>query len=152
MQMNDKIPLVFTGEKISKTLRYSREDIALFARLSGDENPVHTDAAVAQRARFGEIIASGQHTSAHLMGMLATYFSRHTDGIRREMLCLNMNFAFKNPVFADKDITLQWRVSSVEPKDKLQGLLVHLDGTASVGHGRPALIARGTILVKELVA
>ena len=152
MKMNEKIPLVFVGEKISKTLRYSREDIALFTRLSGDQNPLHTDAAVAQRARFGEIIASGQHTSAHLMGMLATHFSRDDDGIRREMLCLNMNLAFKNPVFADQDITLQWRVSSVEPKDKLQGLLVHLDGTASIGHGKPALIARGTILVKELAA
>lgn len=152
MKMNETIPLVFVGEKATKTLRYSREDIALFARLSGDENPLHTDAAVAQRARFGEIIASGQHTSAHLMGMLATYFSRSDDGIRREMLCLNMNFAFKNPVFADQDILLQWRVASVEPKEKLQGILVHLDGTASVGHGKPALIARGTILVKELVA
>ena len=152
MQLNEKIPLVFVGEKVSKTLRYSREDIALFARLSGDENPLHTDAAVAQRARFGEIIASGQHTSAHLMGMLATHFSRHDDGIRREMLCLNMNFAFKTPVFADQDITLQWRVSNVEPKDKLQGLLGHLDGTASIGRGKPALIARGTILVKALAA
>ena len=152
MTMNEKIPLVFAGEKVTKTLRYSREDIALFARLSGDENPLHTDAAVAQRARFGEIIASGQHTSAHLMGMLATYFSRNDDGIRREMLCLNMNFAFKHPVFADQDILLQWRVASIEPKEKLQGLLVHLDGTASVGHGKPALIARGTILVRELTA
>ena len=152
MKMNETIPLVFVGEKVTKTLRYSREDIALFARLSGDENPLHTDAAVAQRARFGEIIASGQHTSAHLMGMLATYFSRSDDGIRREMLCLNMNFAFKNPVFADQDILLKWRVASVEPKAKLQGILGHHDGTASVGHGKPALIARGTILVKELVA
>ena len=66
MKMNPKIPLVSAGEKLSKVLRYSREDIALFARLSGDENPLHVDAAVAQRARFGEIIASGQHTSAHL--------------------------------------------------------------------------------------
>ncbi|OYT98094.1 MAG: hypothetical protein CFE40_12455 [Burkholderiales bacterium PBB1] len=152
MKMNEKIPLVFAGEKVTKTLRYTRDDIALFARLSGDENPLHTDAAVAQRARFGEIIASGQHTSAHLMGMLATYFSRNDDGIRREMLCLNMNFAFKHPVFADQDLLLQWRVASIEPKEKLQGLLVHLDGTASVGHGKPALIARGTILVRELTA
>ena len=40
MKMNETIPLVFVGEKVTKTLRYSREDIALFARLSGDENPL----------------------------------------------------------------------------------------------------------------
>lgn len=150
--MNDKIPLVLVGEKVTKVMRYSRDDIAVFARLSGDENPLHTDNLVAQRARFGEIIASGQHTSAILMGMLATHFSREDDGVKREMLCLNMNFAFKGPVFADQDITLQWRVASIEQKDKLQGVLVQLDGSASVAHSKPALVARGTILVKELAA
>ena len=79
----DKNPLVFVGEKLSRAVRYSRDDIAAFARISGDENPLHTDTVMAQRARFGEIIASGQQTSAIMMGMLATYFSRNDDGIRR---------------------------------------------------------------------
>lgn len=150
--MTEKSPLAFVGETLTKVLRYTRDDIAAFARLSGDANPLHTDASVAQRARFGEIIASGQHTSANLMGLLATYFSRNDDGVQREMLCLNMNFAFKDPVFAEQDITLQWRVASVEHKDSLQGVLVHLDGSASVLHSSSALVARGTILVKERAA
>ena len=130
-------------------MRYTREDIARFAELSGDANPLHTDTIVAQRARFGEIIASGQQTSATLMGMLATYFSREDRGVKREMYCLNMNFAFKSPVFADQDISLQWRVTSVESKVRLLGFLVQLDGSASVLHSKPAVVARGTILVKE---
>jgi len=142
------VPIVVIGERIQRTVRYTRDDIAAFARLSGDENPLHCDTRLAERARFGEIIASGQQTSALLMGMLATHFSRDDDGVRREMLCLNMNFAFKHPVFADQDLALQWRVSDIEQKEKLGGLLVHLDGAASVAHGHPAVIARGTILVK----
>ena len=148
----DNNPLVFVGEKLSRAVRYSRDDIAAFARISGDENPLHTDTVTAQRARFGEIIASGQQTSAIMMGMLATYFSREDDGVRREMLCLNMNFAFKGPIFADQDIALLWRVASIEWKDKLQGLLVHLDGSAAVTHSKPAVVARGTILVKDRAA
>ena len=140
-------PLVVVGERLQRVVRYSRDDIAAFARLSGDENPLHCDTRLAERARFGEIIASGQQTSALLMGMLATHYSRDDDGVRRERLCLNMNFAFKHPVFADQDLLLQWRVSDLEAKEKLGGVLVHLDGTASVA-GRPAVIARGTILVK----
>ena len=66
-------------------------------------------------ARFGEIIASCQQTAAGLMGMLATHFSRHDDGVPREMLCLNMNFAFKAPVFAGQDLQLRWRVTNIEP-------------------------------------
>ncbi|HUG24732.1 MaoC family dehydratase [Piscinibacter sp.] len=141
--------LIAAGETVSKTVRVSREEIIAFARMSHDANPLHTDIQVAQRARFGEIIASGQHTAAILMGMLATHFSRSDDGVRREMLCLNMNFAFKGPVFAEQDVTLQWKVATVQWNGKLQGLLAHLDGAASVSHGRPAVVARGTILVKE---
>lgn len=144
--------LIKSGETVSKTVRVSRDEIAAFARMSHDENPLHSDQQVAQRARFGEIIASGQHTAAILMGMLATHFSRSDDGVRREMLCLNMNFAFKGPVFANQDITLGWKVANVEWNGKLHGVLAHLDGSAAVGRGKPAVVARGTILVKEVPA
>jgi|SRR5437868_6837262 len=140
------------GETIAKTVRVPREEIVAFAQMSHDENPLHTDVQVAQRARFGEIIASGQHTAAILMGMLATHFSRHDDGVNREMLCLNMNFSFKGPVFADQDVRLQWKVATVQWNSKLEGLLAHLDGSASVVEGKPLVIARGTILVKEVAA
>lgn len=141
--------LIAAGETSAKTVRISRDEILAFARMSHDANPLHTDALAAQRARFGEIIASGQHTASMLMGMLATHYSRSDDGVKREMLCLNMNFAFKGPVFADQDITLVWKVATAQWNSKLQGVLGHLDGHASVTAGKPAVVARGTILVKE---
>jgi acyl dehydratase len=144
--------LIRVGEKLSRTLRYSRDDIAAFARLSSDQNPLHHDALVAQRARFGEIIASGEQTAAILMGMLATHFSRHDDGVRREMLTLNMNFAFKSPIFAEREVTLGWQVSTVQWSGKLKGWLAHLDGSAGVAHQPPAIVARGTIIVTEAKA
>lgn len=150
MEAGDR--LVHVGEKLSRTLRFSREDIADFARLSFDHNPLHLDSHVAQRARFGEIIASGQQTSAILMGMLATHFSRNDDGVKREMLCLNMNFAFKHPVFAEQDVLLFWQVSNVQWNAKLKGWLAHLDGSATVSRGSPAVVARGTILVTQATA
>ena len=144
--------LIRVGEKLTRTLRFSREDIAAFARMSLDENPLHLDSQLAQRTRFGEIIASGQQSAAVLMGMLATHYSRADDGVVRQMLCLNMNFAFKAPVFADQDIKLECRVSAVEWKARLNGVLAQLDGTAAAGAGHPAVVARGSILVKELLA
>lgn len=142
--------MIAPGETIDKTVRFTREDIIVFARMSHDHNPLHSDTRAAQRARFGEIIASGQHTASILMGMLATHFSRDTDGVSREMLCLNMNFAFKGPVFADQDVSLRWKVANAQWNSKLQGVLAHLDGTASVVEGKPLVVARGTILVKEI--
>ena len=142
--------VIAVGETLAKTVRVSADEIIAFAQMSHDENPLHTDPAVAQRGRFGELIASGQHTVAILMGMIATYFSRHDDGIVREMLCLNMNFSFKGPVFADRDMTLQWKVSTVQWNSKLQGLLAHLDGGAVGADGKQIVVARGTILVKDV--
>ena len=81
------------------------------------------------------------------MGILATHFSRHDDGVLREMPCLNMNFAFEAPVFAGQDLQLRWRVTNIEPSTRLGGLIGHLDGVASVVRGKPAVVARGTILV-----
>lgn len=150
MRVTDRV--IQLGEMIAKTVRVPREEIVAFAQMSHDENPLHTDAQVAQRARFGGIIASGQHTAAILMGMLATHFSRHDDGVNREMLCLNMNFSFKGPVFADQDVHLHWKVAAVQWNSKLQGLLAHLDGAASIVEGKPLVIARGTILVKEVMS
>jgi acyl dehydratase len=141
--------LIEVGERLSRTVRYTRDEIAAFARMTFDENPLHVDNHVAQRARFGEIIASGQQTSAVMMGMLATYFSRSDDGLARQMLCLNMNFSFKSPVFADQDVLLTWQVASIEWRAKLGGQLAQLDGNARIGGGKPLIIARGTILVSE---
>jgi acyl dehydratase len=141
-------PLVVVGETIRKTVRYTREDIAHFARLTLDHNPLHHSEEAAQAGPFGQIIAAGQHTSAIMSGLVASHFSRCNDGLRREMLCLNFNFAYKHPVFADQDLHLEWRVSAVQPNTKLGGLLAHLDGSAAMHPDKPSVIARGTVLVK----
>jgi acyl dehydratase len=141
---------IVVGESFTRTLRYTREEIAEFARLSGDSNPLHTNALSAQRARFGEIIASGQQTAAQMMGLVASHFSRGNDGVAREMLCLNFNFAFKLPVFAEQEIKLGWEVSSVEWNVRLGGWVGLVDGAARVA-GKSCVVGRGTVLVKHAV-
>lgn len=142
---------VEVGETCQRELRWSREEIAEFARLTGDTNPLHLDHQAAQRARHGEIIASGQQSMAQLMGLAASHFSRPGDGFQRELLCLNTNFAFKTPVFADQLLVLSWRVAQVEWHPSLMGWLAHVDGRAAVRHAQPAVVARGTFLVKAVV-
>lgn len=148
----DNPQLCVVGETVSRTVRYSREAISHFARLTFDDNPVHHDLAAAKRARHGDIIAAGQQTSGIMTGLAATYFSRSDDGIHREMLCLNFNFSYKLPVFAEQDLLIQWRVISVEWNQKLGGQVVQIEGSAAAEPGRPSVIGRGTILVKEAAA
>jgi acyl dehydratase len=148
MNNSNDTPLIRAGEEVKSELRYTREQIVQFARLTGDANPLHHDRQAAERASFGEIIASGQQTASQMMGLVASHFSRRDDGVKREMLCLNFNFAFKAPVFAEQDISLVWRVTEVEPSPRRGGYIGHVDGSASVA-GRACVVARGTILVKR---
>jgi acyl dehydratase len=141
-------PLIRSGETFSHRLRYTREQIVQFARLTGDANPLHHDRQAAERASFGEIIASGQQTASQMMGLVATHFSRRDDGVPREMLCLNFNFAFRAPVFAEQDIVIAWRVSDVERSTSRGGFIGHVDGDARVA-GKPVVIGRGTVLVRR---
>ena len=146
---NEHQKLCAVGETVSRTVRYSREEISHFARLTFDDNPVHHDLQAARRARHGDIIAAGQQTSGIMTGLAATYFSRNDGGVNREMLCLNFNFSYKLPVFAEQDLVLTWKVMSVEWNQKLGGLVAQIEGDASVQPGMPSVIGRGTILVKQ---
>lgn len=141
-------PLIREGEEVRSVVRYTREQIIQFARLTGDTNPLHHDRQAAERARFGEIIASGQQTAAQLMGLAASHFSRRDDGLLREVLTLNFNFSFKAPVFAEQDIVLRWRVAEIERSTRRGGFIGHVDGQASVG-GRACVIGRGTLLIRR---
>jgi acyl dehydratase len=141
------LPVV--GSHCHRTVRFSQAQISEFARLTGDANPAHADEDAARRAHHGRIIASGQQTAAQMIGLAATHGARGDDGRTRDVLCLNFNFAFKAPVFADEDLDLRWTVSAVEWAEHLGGAICHLDGTASAD-GRPCVVGRGTLLVKPV--
>jgi len=140
--------LVQVGERIERVVRYTREEISRFAHLTLDANPVHHDRAAAHEAGLADVIASGQHTSALMSGMAATYFSRSDDGIARAMLCLHFNFAYREPIFAESDVTMRWVVSSTEWNASLGGVIAQIEGKASVANAL-AVIARGTVLVRR---
>lgn len=137
------------GTRCERRVKFSREQIAQFASLTGDINPVHTQEAAARRARHGRIIASGQQTAAQMIGLAASHCAQAQSGQVHEVLCLNFNFSFKAPVFADSDLDLQWTVGACEPSERLGGSIWHLDGTA-VSDGRVCVVGRGTVLVKPL--
>jgi acyl dehydratase len=140
--------LVQVGERIEHVARYSREEISRFAALTLDTNPVHHDREAAVRAGLPDVIASGQHTSALMSGLAASYFSRGDDGVARSMLCLHFNFAYREPIIPDAPVTMRWVVSSTEWNASLDGVIAQLEGKATIGDAL-AVIARGTVLVRR---
>lgn len=139
---------IHAGEVFGRIVRYSAQQISDFARMSFDDNPLHHDDAAAREAQYAGVIASGQQTASMLMGMVASYFSRSDDGVNREMVCLNFNFAFKAPVYALEDVTMRWTVVSADYNTRLGGWIGQLSGAAAC-NGIDNVIARATVLVKR---
>jgi 3-hydroxybutyryl-CoA dehydratase len=115
-----------------------------FARAAGDPNPVHHDPAFAATTRFGCPIASGTHTTALLLGLTASHFSRGAS-----MVGLEFWVQFRRPVFADETIRLEWLVIKVTANARLGGDIVELRGRIKGQDGQTAVGAKGRVLVTE---
>ena len=63
---------ITVGESASLTRTLSRDDIALFAIMSGDVNPAHLDARYAESSMFHRIIAHGMWGGALVSAVLGT--------------------------------------------------------------------------------
>lgn len=104
------------GDAVSVTRTLSAADIACFADLSGDHDPIHTDAAHAATTAFGRIIAHGAlvmglpSAAASMMsqrsverGAAGTPVSAGYDRIR-----------FTRPVFAGDTLTARYMIEAVD--------------------------------------
>jgi 3-hydroxybutyryl-CoA dehydratase len=131
-------------ERFSSTIVLTPATVSAFARAAGDENPLHHDPDHAAGTRYGRLVASGPQTTAHLMALTASHFSR-----RGAMVGLEFWFRFRRPVFANETIRLEWLVVSVKPNSRLGGDVIELRGRIRNEAGETAVGARGRVLVSE---
>jgi 3-hydroxybutyryl-CoA dehydratase len=128
----------FPGETFSKRYTFTAEAIAAFAALAGDWNPLHHDPDLAAASRFGGLIASGTQTSALLMGLAAEYLSKAS-----ETAGLEFTFRFRRAVPAGLDAIFAWRITAIEPSEKLGGEIVSLSGDLTDDAGQRYMTGEG---------
>lgn len=75
-----------------------QEDFDLFARVSGDDNPIHVDPGFSARTAFGRTVSHGMLLYAKLWGMIR----RARPGARH----VSQNMMFPNPCFAGQGVVL----------------------------------------------
>lgn len=132
------------GERFGGQISLTAAEIATFATLCGDLNPLHHDESYARQTRFGGIIACGPQVISLMMGLTATHFSRAS-----AMLGLEFTFRFRKAVIADETIDIAWEVITAEPKASLGGDLVTLEGKATNQQGQIVVQGTGKVLVTE---
>lgn len=133
---------VIPQERFSSEISLDPAMVSAFADSVGDTNPVHHDANFAAATRYQRPIASGTHTSALLLALTASHFSKTGAVVGLEFSC-----SFRRPVYADETIILEWLVVKVTPNAKLNGEIVDMTGCVKSQDGRIALEAKSRVLV-----
>ena len=117
------MPAVGTTARRTRTVR--ARDIELFTELTGDRNPLHYDAELAERSRFGGIIVQGGVTS----GLLNAVVAEDLPG--PGSVFLRVGWEFKAPVRPGDVITAEVEVLEVhatKPVTRIRTTITNQDG------------------------
>ncbi len=102
------------GDLAEFTKVFSEEDVILFARITGDGNPVHTSKEFAAKTRFKERIAHGLLTA----GTISAAIGMKLPG--PGCLYLSQILEFKAPVFLGDEITARVEIVEVISRNRLR--------------------------------
>jgi len=134
----------FPRDRFSSEIQLTPTMVSAYADGVGDTNPVHHDPVFASTTRYGRTIASGTHTTALLLGLTASHYSKNA-----AMVGLEFWVRFRRPIYADETIRLEWLVVRVTHNPKLGGDVVELRGRIQNQNGQTALGAKGRSLVTD---
>ena len=112
------------------------EDVVLFAKVSGDPNPIHMDEEFAKQTQFGQRIAHGALTASYISGILGN------DLPGPGSIFVGLNMRFRRPVYIGSEVIV--KVEVTEMKDR--GNRVTLKVTCSVD-GKAAISGEALVMV-----
>lgn len=132
------------GERFERRRTLDANEVSAFARQVGDTNPVHHDAQLAARTRFGGLIACGPHISALLMAATADAFVS-----RGAPLGLDFRMQFRRAVPINVPLILAWVITGARHKESLGGEVVSLEGSVTDAAGTLYVRSEGLVLIRE---
>jgi 3-hydroxybutyryl-CoA dehydratase len=129
------------GQNAEFTKTISSEDVARFAEITGDFNPVHLDEAVAAKSRFGGRIAHGVLTA----GLISAALAGKLPG--PGSIYLSQTLRFKGPVRIGDTVTARVEITElIVPKRR-----VKLSTVCRNQEGDVVIDGEATVLVPESV-
>ena len=127
--------MVSLGRTVTET------DIVLFAALSGDYNPLHTDAEFARKTTFGQRVAHGLLglTLASGLGMRLGFIEGTAEAFRE------LRWKFSRPIFIGDTIHARFKVVEKKALPRLGGGLVTFE--VSLLNQHDEIVQRGPWVV-----
>jgi 3-hydroxybutyryl-CoA dehydratase len=83
----------------------AQEEFNRFAKLSGDDNPIHVDPDFSARTRFGKTVAHGMFLYSLVCGILAKHF--------QNSLQVSQDLMFPAPSFVGEELAISLRVLEI---------------------------------------
>jgi enoyl-CoA hydratase len=95
------------GERATIEHAFAAADVAAFARLSGDDNPIHVDAAAARAAGFEREVVHG----VLVTGLLSRLLGSELPG--PGTILLGQDLRFRRPVYVGEPVRASVEVTAV---------------------------------------
>lgn len=109
------------GETATRSITLTEENVAAFADLTGDRNPLHFDEEFAAGTRFGRRVVQGGLTTGLLHALVAM------DLPGPGSVFLSQDWEFTAPVYIGDTITATAEVASVHDSKPVTGLEVRVE-------------------------
>jgi len=111
-------------EKIREMKTFSQAEFDTFARLTGDDNPIHVDPEFSARTRFGRTVAHGMLLYSVICGVI----SRHFPGATQ----LSQQLKFPAPTYANEPMTISLQVVGRDESQQQLRLLTEMKNPAGM--------------------
>ena len=125
--MAEDVQGVSVGTTATFVRTVTEADIAKFAEVSGDTNPLHSDAAYAARTRFGEPIAHGILAAGAISAALGVRLA--PDSV---VIYLRQNLGFRAPVKPGDTLTATVEATAVDADRGTVALDTHVSNQDGV--------------------
>ncbi len=124
------------GQSAALTRTVTAEDIEAFARVTGDDNPVHLDEAYAATTSFGGRIAHGMLSAGYISAVLGTTLPGPG------AIYVSQTLNFRRPVRIGDAVTAEVTVSAIdERRGRVTFTTVAKVGGKNVAEGEAVVIA-----------
>jgi 3-hydroxybutyryl-CoA dehydratase len=131
------------GDKATFSKTVTDADVVSFARVTGDEQPLHLDQAFAAKTRFKGRIAHGMLSAGFISAVLGTKLAPHN-----VVVYLSQQMRFRLPVAIGDTITAEAEVTAIDVEKRI--VTVRTDCTNQ--RGEAVVKGEATVLLDPGVA
>lgn len=102
----------YVGQKVMYEKSFTMDEVILYAHLSGDDNPVHTDVIYAKNSRFGDNIVHGMF----VMGVVSKILGTMLPG--KGTIYLGQDVKFRRPVYVNQRVFFEVEIAEILEQKK----------------------------------